>query len=169
MSIVEENSWQGHRLTVTWHDSSFIPPRELITQASGICFNNKGRIILVTTDGSSWHLPGGHPEGDEDMKTTFIREVKEEACTIVTNLVYLGAQEITDPENNTGLSTYYQVRFWARVRLQKFKGKHEMVGRKLVKPSEINLSLNWRPNRILEAILKAALDCEGKFRRKNRE
>ena len=162
MSITEENSWLGQRLIVTWHDTSFKPPRNLVTQASGICFTDDSRIVLVTTDGETWYLPGGHPDDNESIEEAFIREVEEEACAKVTSLAYLGAQEVDDPENPTELA-YYQTRFWARVRLDDFKGEYEMTSRKLVTPSTINTSLRWNPTRILEAIMKAALAAEQRF------
>jgi len=68
--------------------------------------------VLVTPDGKSWSLPGGHPEGNETVEDAFRREVDEEACATVINLVYLGAQEVNNPENQAGLKTYYQTRFW---------------------------------------------------------
>ena len=81
MNITEEHSWSGQRLIVTWHDASFDPPRNLVTQASGICFTDDNRIVLVTTDGKTWHLPGGHPEEDEITEEAFIREVKDWALS----------------------------------------------------------------------------------------
>lgn len=165
MSITEEHSWLGQHLIVTWHDASSNPPRNLVTQASGICFTDDSRIVLVTTDGKTWHLPGGHPEDNETIEEAFIREVKEEAYATVTSLAYLGAQEVNDPENPAE-STYYQTRFWARVRLDEFKSEHEMSGRKLVTPSTINTSLRWNPSGILQAIMKTALERENRFRLK---
>ena len=76
--ITQENSWEGQRMIVTWHDASFAPPRNLVTQASGICFTDDNQVVLVTLDGKSWRLPGGHPEADETIEEAFIREVDEE-------------------------------------------------------------------------------------------
>ncbi|MBI2851396.1 MAG: NUDIX domain-containing protein [Chloroflexi bacterium] len=161
--ITEEHSFEGRRSTVTWHDSSFLPPRNLVTQASGICFTDGGLIVLVTVDGKSWGLPGGHPENGETIEEAFIREVNEEAYSIVTSLVYLGTQEVNDPGNPQG-PTYYQTRFWARVQLNEFRREYETIGRKLVNPSALISTLNWKPTtRIIEAILEAALDCEQRF------
>ena len=152
-------------MTVTWHDANFVPPRNLVTQASGICFTDDNRVVLVTLDGKSLSLPGGHPEGDETIEDSFRREVAEEACATVTNLVYLGAQEVNDPENQSGLKTYYQTRFWARVQIDEFKQKQDTIARKLVTPpSAINASLRWNHTKILEAIMEAALECEQRFK-----
>ena len=163
--ITQENNWKGHRMIVTWHDASFVPPRNLVTQASGICFTDDNQVVLVTPDGKSWSLPGGHPEGNEAVEDAFRREVDEEACATVINLVYLGAQEVNNPENQAGLKTYYQTRFWARVQLDEFTQKQETIARKLVTPpSAINESLRWNPTQILDAIMKAALECEQRYR-----
>jgi hypothetical protein len=162
--ITQENSWARRYMTVTWRDSSFVPPRNLVTQASGICFTDDGQVVLVSLDGKAWSLPGGHPECNEKIEDAFRREVAEEACAKVISLVYLGAQEVNDPENPGGLKTYYQTRFWARVQLNEFSPEKETVTRKLVKPETINKSLCWKTTQIIEAIMKAALDCEQRYR-----
>lgn len=45
---------------------------------------------MVTSDGESWGLPGGRPEGDEDWRVTLDREVFEEACVRVEDAKLLG-------------------------------------------------------------------------------
>lgn len=155
--IFEEHTLEGREITVTWRGSAFTPPRYLIRQASGICFTDEGLIVLVTGDGESWGLPGGHPENDETIEDAFIREVREEACAIVTNPNYLGSSEVKDPGNPEGLTVTYQARFWARVWLDEFKPEYETTGRKLVAPEDMIPTLNWYPARIIGIILKAAL------------
>jgi ADP-ribose pyrophosphatase YjhB (NUDIX family) len=165
--IIEEHTLEGREITVTWRGSVFTPPRRLIRQASGICITDEGLIVLVTGDGESWGLPGGHPENDETIKDAFIREVREEACAKVTHLEYLGISEVKDPWNPEGLTINYQARFWARVRLDEFKSEYETTGRKLVTPENMIPALNWYPTRIIEMILKAALECELRYRLKS--
>ena len=164
--IIEEHTLDGREITVAWRGSAFTPPRYLIRQASGICITDEDLIVLVMGDGESWGLPGGHPENDETIEDAFIREVREEACAIVTNLIYLGASEVKDLGNPEGLTINYQARFWARVRLDEFKPEYETTGRKLVTPGDMIPTLNWYPAGIIGIILKAALDCEQRYKLK---
>src|SRR4030042_1552899 len=83
--ITEEHTLEGQKISVTWRGPAFTPPRHLIRQASGICITDEGLIVLVTGDGESWGLPGGHPENGETIKEAFIREVREEACAMGTH------------------------------------------------------------------------------------
>lgn len=164
--IIEEHTLEGREITVTWRGSAFTPPRHLIRQASGICITDEGLIVLVTKDGESWGLPGGHPENNEAIKDAFIREVREEACAIVMHLDYLGASEVKDLGNPEGFPVNYQARFWARVRLDEFKPEYEIIGRKLVTPKNMIPALNWYPTKIIGIILKAALECEQRYKLK---
>jgi len=68
MNITEDLTWKNRRLTVTWCDAPFLPPRELITQASGLCFTDEHKIVLVSTDGETWQLVGSHPEASEAIE-----------------------------------------------------------------------------------------------------
>ena len=162
MSIVEEHIWNGQPSVVTWLDKDFMPPRSQITQASGICFTDDGLVVLVST-GDHWSLPGGTTEEGETIEETLVREVWEEACARVVNHVYLGSQEVREIREGEKLPPYYQVRFWARVVLDEFKGEYEISERKLVTLDSVNAFLQWKPSGILEAIMKAALECESKF------
>ncbi|UCH43283.1 MAG: hypothetical protein JSW16_01725, partial [Dehalococcoidales bacterium] len=65
-----------------------------------------------------------------------------------------------------GLTINYQARFWARVRLDEFKPEYETMGRKLVTPENLIPTLNWYPAGIIEIILKAALECERRYKLK---
>jgi NADH pyrophosphatase NudC (nudix superfamily) len=137
--------------------------RALTTQASGVCFTEDGNIVLVLADGETWQLVGGHPEEGETIEAALVREVAEEACATVTALSYLGAQEVNDPHSPSGLTTYYQARYWARITLDKFRNTHEITARKCLNPSEVKTMLAWDTPRILEVILQTALTCEREF------
>lgn len=161
--IVETSTCEGRVLSVAWQDSSFCPPRELTTQASGLCFTPDGRIVVVSLDGENWQLPGGHPEPGESIEAAFVREVAEEACATVLHLSYLGVQEVHDPQPFDGLPVYYQARFWARVLLGDFRPAYEVCARNCVLPGELIALLRWRTTRILDTILQSALALETGF------
>jgi ADP-ribose pyrophosphatase YjhB (NUDIX family) len=167
MNIVEKHVWMGRELLVTWRDASFSPPQRPGDQASGICFTEDGTVVLVTNDGQTWSLPGGHTEPGESAEETLVREVNEEACAKVTDLAYLGSQEVRDLADSIGSTVHYQALFWARVRLSNFEPKYETTARKLVSPSEVNDVLRWKPSAILDAIMAAALACENRARREH--
>jgi 8-oxo-dGTP pyrophosphatase MutT (NUDIX family) len=65
---VQQMLHEGRPITITWLSPPFMPPRELMTQAYGVCFTKEGQIILVSSGDQRWNLPGGHPEGDETLE-----------------------------------------------------------------------------------------------------
>ena len=153
MRIVESNTWAGRELTVTWDDAPMLPPHHQITQASGVCFTDTGKIVLVGSGNGRWSLPGGHPEPGETIEETLIREIREEACAVVERCAYLGSQRVDDPAETV---PYFQTRWWARVRLLPFEPRYETTERKLVDPHAFVATLDWNTTRIAQAILYAA-------------
>jgi ADP-ribose pyrophosphatase YjhB (NUDIX family) len=152
--LTEESVWEGRILRVTWKEGGTLPSRERITQASGVCFTDTGAIVLVGDGSGRWALPGGHPEPGESAEEAFIREVAEEACAVVGQCAYLGAQKVEDPNEP---APYYQTRWWARVHLLPFHPEYETTERKLVPPDEFVAALNWDTSRIAQAVLEASL------------
>lgn len=61
MIIKEKAAWDGRQLEVTWTGGGTPPPRELTKQASGLCFSEDGRIVLIAGEDGGWSLPGGKP------------------------------------------------------------------------------------------------------------
>ena len=109
--------------TLTWLPD-YRPPRHAeVRQVYGLCLTPQNQLVLVSKDSKHWTLPGGKPEAGESPTATLQREVLEEACAIVTNHTYLGAQRFSDAI--TG-STYYQLRYLAQVKLRAFEPKFEM-------------------------------------------
>lgn len=47
--------------------------------AGGIVLNQKGLVLVVNQNGTSWSLPKGHIEKDEDRLTAARREIYEES------------------------------------------------------------------------------------------
>jgi hypothetical protein len=79
----------GQAWLVSWHPP-VSPPAGKPHGASGVCVTAGGGIILISTDGRRWGLPGGRPERDETWEETFRREMLEEACATVVQARLLG-------------------------------------------------------------------------------
>lgn len=158
--IQDKIKWKGRERIISWE--SALPPPELITQVSGICFTNDGLIVLIAEDDGVWKLPGGKPDPYETLEQTFIRETWEEACAIVEECVFIGAQRIDDPNHPQGLTPRYQVRFWARVRLEPFDPQFETLYRVEIKPELMIPTLNWDAKRVLQAIIESAVEEEAR-------
>ena len=162
--ITEQVTIDGQHYVVTWMPPPFRPPMELVLQVGGLCFTEQGQVLLVTADGRSWSLPGGHPEPRESIQDAFVREVREEACARVCDLAYIGCQKAVGPALDPDWSQplHYLARFRGRVELLPFTPEHETTGRKAIPPSELIGVLNWSTIRCAEAMLSAALAEEQK-------
>ena len=55
--------------------------------AGGVVLNNKGLILVVNQNGTSWSLPKGHIEEGEDKLSAAKREIYEEAGITELHLV----------------------------------------------------------------------------------
>lgn len=162
--IKEKAAWDGRQLEVTWIGGGTPPSRELVQQAAGLCFTEDGQIVLIAGEEGQWNLPGGKPEPGETVEQACVREVWEEACAVVRELAYLGAQEVRDPAHPSGPQVYYQTRFWARVSLEPFAPEFETRRRTLVAPQAFLETLYWGHSPIAKAILEAALAEEARRR-----
>lgn len=162
--LTEQATWDGRSIAVTWMPAPFEPPRDLTTQAYGLCFTQEGQLALVSNDGIEWNLPGGHPEEAESLEQALIREVWEEACGRVTRCQYLGSQRAEDPQNPEGLPVYYQARYWARVELEDFRPQFERRHRRLIVPSEFLSTLYWGRAAIAAVLLESALAVDSRLR-----
>ena len=158
--IVQRLIREGRPLTVTWQYPPFEPPLELTTQAYGICFTDDGQILLISSDGEKWNLPGGTREDGETLTETLTREVWEEACAEVVQCQYIGCQRINDPQRSDGLPRYYQARYWARVTLKPFVPEFETIARRLVRPDQFLTTLSWGTAPIARIIFEAGLNIE---------
>lgn len=142
----------------------WMPPAELVTQALGLCFTAEGLVVMVTWNGRQWSFPGGTVEDGESVEQALVREVAEEACARVVRCRYLASQHVADPRNPAGVPSYYQSRWWARVELDPWQPRHEMVGRRLVTPDHVLDTLWWRHKEIAVRLLDLALDADHRDR-----
>jgi len=159
-TITDAFVYAGRQVRAVWRPAPWRPPRELTTQCSGLCFTAQGQVVLVSQNGRSWALPGGHPEPGETLEEAFGREVREEACAQVVQLVYLGCQRIHESDGGIESPVYYQTRFWARVALDDFEPQYEIAQRLLVAPERVRGVLGWS-SPILDHLLALAHACEG--------
>jgi 8-oxo-dGTP pyrophosphatase MutT (NUDIX family) len=161
-TVVQDIVWEGRPITVSWLPAAFVPPRELTTQAYGICFTEHRKIVLVAGDDGRWNLPGGTIEDGETLEEALAHEVWEEASARVVRSTYIGCQRIDDPENPDGLTTYYQARFWARVEIYPFKPLFETTQRKFVDTSEFLATLFWGDAPAAKIILDRGITVENR-------
>lgn len=162
--VVSHTRTYDRTYTFSWFDSPFFPEDGTITQAYGICMTEGGRIVLVSHDGNYWNLPGGTLQDREEPEEALRREVREEACSLVLACRYLGSQRVDDPDNPEGLKEYWQTRFWARVEIEEFESRFEIVERRLVTPEEFLSTLTWGDSPIAPILLERALRVERAYR-----
>ncbi len=78
--IIERTKWAERELTRTWIRLDSIVNIKPISQVSGICINNEGKMILVRDPKRDyWSLLEGRPIGKETYRQTLRREANEEA------------------------------------------------------------------------------------------
>ena len=155
-AVREMLTYDGRTVILSWWPAPYWPPPERITQASGVCYTERGQVVLVVGQRGQRALPGGHLEPWEAPWEALIREVREEACAAVLQHAYLGAQRVDDPAAPDGLAEYYQLRYWARVRLEPFAARHETIARLLAPPNQVLAALGWRATQVATRYLAAA-------------
>ena len=91
-----------------WHKSLSFSSLKPITQVYGVCFNNKGNILIIRSPNGDWNIPGGTPENNEIPEQTLKRELKEEADVTISKNAMIGYYEVVSDK-----PTIYQLRFAA--------------------------------------------------------
>lgn len=122
-----------------WIRTNIISGYGPITQAYGICFDIKGRILICRKPDKDWSLPGGKPENKETLIEALVRELMEEVDIKVDKIHLLGVQEVDN--------TYFQARFVAEIKEMLNPSIDPDTGlqyeRKLVYPKEIGKFILW--------------------------
>ena len=122
---------------IRWIDG-FQTTSEKYTQVSAYVFNENNQLLIVK-NGSTWTIPGGHPEKGETKLETLEREMMEEACITLKEINYLGAVEVV--ENG---EVYYQLRYTAFVKdILPFKKEWEIDERKFINIDELPKYIKW--------------------------
>jgi ADP-ribose pyrophosphatase YjhB (NUDIX family) len=101
--------WGGTEFMHIWIKGNSMEEFQPYHQVYGICFNDKNEILICKSkEDGPWQIAGGHPEGEETIEETLIREYNEEVDVKVKNIQLLGAQltyPISNPERKG-----YQIR-----------------------------------------------------------
>ncbi len=152
--------FEGKRYSVEWFSGVPVPSGERATQVSSICFTDSGQIVLVSGDGASWGLPGGHPEPGESVEEALRREVSEESCCEVERCEYLGYQSCT-PED--GGEPDIQLRYACLVTPMIFNPKHEIAHRRIVSPNDFLKILAWGDSPIAAELARLSSESMKRF------
>lgn len=95
-----------------WNTKKMIPIIKKSISAGGVVLNQKGEVLVVSQKGTSWSLPKGHVEGNEDLITAAKREIEEESGVINLQFVKeLGSYERTALSDPTELKTIHMFLF----------------------------------------------------------
>lgn len=113
---VNTDTWtseEGLVHTFTWIKDDDVSDYKPVTQVYGICFNEKGEILVHSDAGSAWGIPGGTPEEGENFEETLRRELLEEVDVEVEKCIPLGAQLVSVPNNPNKVQgdRFYQLRY----------------------------------------------------------
>ena len=132
----------GQDWTASWHPPVLPAPNGTPWGSAGVCMIDTGDVVLVSSDGELWSLPGGRPEGHEDWRATLDREVFEEACVRVEDATLLGFSrgECTrGPEEGLVLVRS----LWrATVSVEPWDPHHEKTGRLFVPPDTVHAQID---------------------------
>ncbi len=99
--------------TLSWYETNDFSGMKKVKQCYGICFDKRGKILIVKNKGK-WSLPGGTPEKGETFEETLIREIDEEADVNIKNIKPLGYNKIEEIKFGKK-SVFYQLRFIAEI------------------------------------------------------
>ncbi|MEM4215046.1 MAG: NUDIX hydrolase [Candidatus Pacearchaeota archaeon] len=127
---------------IEWHKTKDFSKIKPITQVYGVCFNDKGKVLIVKP-GKEWGLPGGTPEKGEDFEETLKREALEEGDVEIYDLRPLGYQKVWITKNKA----IYQLRYFARISKVKKQtidpATRKVNKRKFIQPKEFLKYCPW--------------------------
>ena len=144
-NLINDWTYEGTTYTITWLPDIDINSISPVTQSYGFCYNDENELLVVETlTSGKWQVPGGHLEASETAVDTLHREIIEEADVKIKDIIYLGAQKIT---NNQDDKFEYQVRYAARVEAVLPRtpdpDKGFIIPRKFVDPYTYNQLADW--------------------------
>lgn len=154
--------WKNYTITSTWIKSISLESFSPITQIYGICFNDRGKILVCRELDKSWQLPGGTPEPSESPEETLRRELLEEVNVKVKNIKPLGVQKVEFPgnPNKDEGEVFYQARYVCQLDkllpLTPDSATGETWERKFVPADQIVEYIKWGD--VGEAMFKDAIE-----------
>ncbi len=152
--------------TIFWHETSDFSNMKNVSQCYGVCFDKKGKILIVKNKGK-WSLPGGTPEKGETFEQTLIREVDEEADVDIINIRPIGYNKIDEIKNGKKY-VFYQLRFITKISKIKKQtldpATNTQFERKFINPKDLLSYTHW--GKTGEAMIKRALRINSVSQRK---
>lgn len=116
-----------------------------VLAAGAFCFCGDQMVLVYAAKRNEWEIPGGGREDGESFDECIIREIKEESNMRVVELVPLGYDTFTYPNNDTR----YVLRYAAKVEPHgEFTGDGaedaEITAIKLIDPSDYKQYFDWK-------------------------
>lgn len=145
--LSETSNWNGQDIVYTWIPTDDVGNFSPVTQVYGVCVDNDGKILIIKD--KRWQIPGGTPEEGESFTETLKRELLEEAQTEVGELLPLGVQEVSYPNNpdKEQGDLFYQYRYVAKIKkinpMQADPDTGRIYERKFVSFDEIGEYVKW--------------------------
>jgi 8-oxo-dGTP pyrophosphatase MutT (NUDIX family) len=136
-------TYNGREIKISWFPGDSYQNFKPITQAYGFCFRENKLLMIQSVDLKHWQVPGGKLEPGETPEDALIREVGEEANILISDIVYLGAQKVETPDQET----VFQLRFAAKIikllprKIDPAEGI--IARRRFVNPDDFSKIANW--------------------------
>ena len=124
----------GEDWRVAWYPAPDLPTGTP-HGAAAICLVGD-QVVLVSSDGEHWGLPGGRPERHEDLVDTLRREIREEACATVTSSTLLGFSRGRCVRGLEKGLVLFRSMWRAEVLLEAWQPEFEITQRRLVRADD---------------------------------